>query len=146
MSYEEELRAKLDAARPLSELPDENIVDVQSRERQLFDELENEFEFASYDLEESDVLRTLKIMKILEGYGEAFSHNNALKLFYTLSRIDIVTPKSLLAFMKIPTSEYKAIIQAMGKKGLLFINEDGELELTMEGKSLASRIGMDIYF
>ncbi len=146
MSYEEELRAKLDAVRPLSDTPDDNIVDVESRERQLFDELEEEFEFASYDLEESDVLRTLKILQILEGYGEAFRHQEALKIFYTLARIDIVTPKNLLAFSRIPTAEFKAIIQAMGKKGLLFINEDGELELTMEGKSLASRIGVDIYF
>ena len=146
MSYEEELRAKLDAVRPLSDTPDDNIVDVETRERQLFDELVSEFEFACYDLEESDLLRTLKIMKILEGYGNAFSHKSALKLFYTLARIDIVTPKNLLAFMKMPTSEFKVIIQQMGKKGLLFINEDGELELTMEGKSLASRIGVDIYF
>jgi hypothetical protein len=145
MSYEEELRAKLDAVRPVEE-SDEHTIDVASRERQLFDELEGEFEFSSYDLEESDVLRTMKIVEILAGYNEVFAHKDALKLFYTLARIDIVTPKNLLGFMKIPTARFKTVVQAMAKHKLVFINDDGELELTLDGKSLASRIGIDIYF
>jgi hypothetical protein len=145
MSYDEELRAKLDAVRPVEER-NEHSIDVASRERHLFSELEDDLEFSSYDLEESDVLRAMKLMEILQSYGEAFRHKQALKLFYTLARIDIVTPKNLLAFCKIPTAEFKMIIQAMAKYNLLFINEEGELELTLDGKSLASRIGIDIYF
>ena len=144
MSYQDELRAKLDAVRP-EEVKAENIVDVQSREQAIFEELEEAFEVASFDLDEDDVLRTLKILSILDAYPNVFSRRGALKLFYTLSRIDIVTPKSLLQFLRLPTTEFKEIIQAMAKAGLLFRNGDGELELTMAGQSLAARIGVESY-
>ena len=144
MNYEEELRSKLDAVRPVSKAIEENIVDVGSRERVIFGELEEAFE-APYDLDESDLLRTLKILAILDTYPNVFKHSKALRLFYTLTQIDIVTPKSLLIFSRLPTAEFKTIIHAMAGAGLLFINSDGELELTMEGKSLAARIGVESY-
>lgn len=146
MSYQEELRAKLDAVERVSERENDTVVDVESREQKLFDELSCEFEFGSYDLDEADVLRALKIWELLDAYPGLFTEKSALKLFYILARMDIVTPKKLLAFSEVPVADFKRIIQSMARHKLLFINEDGELELTLEGKSLASRIGVDIYF
>jgi len=145
MSYQDELLAKLAAAHADDPVDDGNIVDTQTQEEKILDELDGEFEFVRYDLDESDILRTLKIHDILESYHEGFGHKSALRLFYTLARIDVITPKSLHAFSRLPVAEFKAIIQAMARHRLLFKNENGELELTMDGKSLAARIGLDIF-
>ena len=146
MSYQDELRARLDAVERGSKREKESVVDVQRQEEKLFEELSDEFEFGSYDLDEGDVLRTLKILEILDAYPGLFNEKNALKLFYILARVDIVLPKRLLSFSEVPVADFKRIIQSMARHKLLFINDDGELELTLEGKSLASRIGVDIYF
>lgn len=145
MTYEEELRARLDAVRPAPEPKQSHTVDVSAQEQKMFDELASEFEFSRYDLDESDILRTLKTLDILERYHDVFRHKRALRLFYTLSRIEVVTPKKLHAFSGLPAAEFKAVIQAMARYRLVFKNETGELELTMDGKSLASRIGLDIF-
>ena len=144
MNYEEELRAKLDATRPISSVT-ATVMDVSTQEQQILDELDGEFVFSRYDLDESDILRTLKILDILKSYPTAFKHATALQIFYILSRIDVITPKNLLAFCKLPSSEFKMILNAMAKENLVFKNSDGELELSLDGKSLATRIGVDIF-
>lgn len=145
MSYQDELLAKLAAAHAADPLEDGTAVDAQSQEEKILEELDGEFEFTRYDLDESDILRTLKIMDILEQYHEVFRHKSALKLFYTLARVDVITPKHLHAFSRLGTKEFKTVIQAMARYKLLFKNENGELELTLEGKHLAARIGLDIF-
>lgn len=145
MTYEEELRAKLDAVRPLSPTNQRKTLDLESREAALFEELEHAFEFAQYDLDEQDLLRTLKVMHILQGYGDAFGHQEALRLFFIVAQVEVVMPKRLLEFMQLDVTSFKGIVNAMARQQLLFINDDEELELTLGGKSLASRIGLNLY-
>lgn len=145
MSYQDELRARLDAVMRPETGERSSVVDVERLEQNLFDELGREFEFSSYDLDESDVLRTLKILQILERHPDVFRHKDALKLFYTLARVDIIAPKRLLGFLQMETERFKRIVQAMAKERLLQMNGEGELEMTLEGKSLAERIGIGIY-
>ena len=145
MSYQDELLAKLAAVHAADPVDNGTIVDTQTQEEKLLEELSGEFEFSRYDLDESDILRTLKILNILEPYQEAFRYKSALKLFYTMARVDVITPRNLHAFSRLPVSEFKTVIQSMAKHKLLFQNDNGELELTMDGKSLAARIGLDIF-
>ena len=146
MNYQEELRAKLDAVRLPTEDKKGTPVDTITQEERILGELGEAFEFARYDLDESDLLRTLKIHAILAPYRDAFSHPDALRLFYTLARVDVILPKNLHAFLGIPAHEFKAIIKALARHRLLTQNDAKELELSLDGKSLAARIGLDFFF
>lgn len=145
MSYQEELQAKLDAVRlPLSTEKGQAI-DTETLEEKLIHQLESEFELGQYDLDESDILRSIKILDILSGYGTAFSHHSALKIFYALAKTDFIHVKNLYKLSKLSTKEFKQIINTMAKHKLLIVNEDKEIELTIEGNSLAERIGFDVF-
>lgn len=144
MGYQEELQARLDAVRPREE-QEVHRVDASVQEKKILHELEREFEFARYDLDESDILRTLKILDILQRYQEVFHYKNALKLFYVLCRVGAIRAKNLHMYMKLPADEFKAIIQALAKNNLVLINESKELELSQDGQSLASRIGIELF-
>jgi hypothetical protein len=145
MNYEDELRAKLDAVRPVVE-ERSNVVDVTARETQVLETLQEAFVFSRYDLEEGDLLRTMKILQYLEAYPGCFDESESLRLFYTLARLEIVTPARLHRFMELPAEELKRMLKRMAAAGLLHLNGDGELELTPEGQSLAERIGVDSFF
>lgn len=144
MGYQEELQARLDAVRHAEE-EKATKVDISTQEQKILDELDSEFEFAQYDLDESDILRTLKILDILQRYQEVFHYKNALKLFYVLCRVGAIRAKNLHMYMKLPADEFKAIIQALAKNNLVLINESKELELSPDGQSLASRIGIELF-
>ena len=146
MNYEEELREKLDAVRPVTFDNQASVVDVDTHEQKILLELDDELSFGQYDLDESDILRTLKILDILQSYDDVFRHKNALKVFYILCRIDAITAKNLHNYCKLEVSLFKAIITSMARSKLLQRNSSEELELTQEGKSLAERMGMDIFF
>jgi hypothetical protein len=145
MDYQEEIRAKLAAVHALEESSVAPVVDLDSHEEKLLNGLSQEFEFGQYDLEESDVLRSLKILDIVASYSTVFKEKNALKVFYVLCRIDAIKAKRLHQFCALPTQEFKDIINAMAKAKLVVKNDYGELELTMDAQSLASRIGVEIY-
>lgn len=144
MSYQEELQAKLDAVRPVAKEHGYTL-DVSGLEQKLINELEEEFELAQYDLDESDILRAIKIQSILENFPRSFSHPKALKIFYILARMEGIQAKNLHALSELPTSEFKTIVNAMAKEKILQTSEDKTLELTMLGQSLAERIGVDIF-
>ncbi len=146
MDYQEELRAKLDAIHAQTKEEERVAVDFDTQEQRILNELAEELEFSQYDLQESDILRALKIEEILSKYGQAFHHKSALKLFYIICRMDVIAAKKLLKFSMLDVATFKKIVNGFAKAGLLFKNETKELELTMEGKSLATRIGIDIYF
>jgi hypothetical protein len=116
-----------------------------TREQKILNELDGEFAFARYDLDESDILRTLKILDILRRYGDVFRRDGALRLFYTLARVEVILPKNLHAFSRLTAENFKGIIREFAQHKLLLQNENGELELTLDGKSLAARMGLDIY-
>jgi len=144
MSYQEELHAKLEAVRPTKKV-ENHKVNVASLEVKLINELQDEFEMAQYDLDESDILRSIKILEILHRYKESFQHPKALKIFYILARMEGVQAKNLLQLVTISTLEFKKIITTMARQKLVLSNEDKALELTLEGQSLAERIGVDVF-
>ncbi len=145
MSYQEELQAKLDAVRPSSSEQDKHTLDTLALEKKLVDEIEAEFEVSQYDLDESDILRTIKILAILNTYEDAFSHHKALTVLYALAKTDVIQAKNLLKLSKLHTTEFKEIIKNMAKHKLLRINENKEIEITSAGMSLAERIGFDVF-
>ncbi|HIC43188.1 MAG TPA: hypothetical protein EYO73_02510 [Sulfurimonas sp.] len=144
MNYQSELQAKLDAVRTL-DMNHGKKIDTNILEEQLVSELENEFEFSQYDLDESDLIRSIKVLDILQTYQEVFSQTNALRVFYTLSKIDPIQTKSLFSLSKLSSKDFKYLINTMAKHKLLQITPDKELELTMTGQSLSERIGFDVF-
>ena len=145
MSYQQELQAKLDAVRSVSSSEQSRTLDTVALEQQLFDEIESELELSQYDLDESDILRSIKILDILNKYPEAFAHHKALTILYALAKTDIIKATNLFKIADINAKEFKAIINAMAKHKLLIANENKEIELTTEGMSLAERIGFDVF-
>jgi predicted transcriptional regulator len=143
MTYQEELQAKLDAVRPTT--PAAQTLDTRSLEEQLVDEIKAEFEMGQYDLDESDILRTIKIMGILSHYGAAFKNHKALNIFYALAKTDIIKAQNLYALSGLSVKEFKKVISAMAKYKLLHVNKNKEIELTMDGQSLAERIGFNVF-
>ena len=144
-NFTEDIRAKITAANriPLSELP--TLVDTCIQEQKILTELDNELEFSRYDLQESDILRTLKILDILDTYPDVFKYRNALKLLYVLTRLDITLASTLREYCDFSKVEFKTITNAMICNDLIVKNSDEELELTLNGKSLAERIGHDFF-
>ncbi len=145
MSYQQELQAKLDAVRSLSSTERSRTLDTAALEQQLVDEIESELELSQYDLDESDILRSIKILDILNKYSEAFAHHKALTILYALAKTDVIKVTNLFKLTNISTKEFKGIINAMAKHKLLIANENKEIELTTEGMSLAERIGFDVF-
>ena len=144
MTYEEELRSRLDAVRPVLDEP-LNIVTIKNHEEKILEELDQEFVFGQYDLDESDVLRTLKILDILKSYDQVFKFKDALKVFYILCRVDVITARNLHRYCQLDVATFKTIINTMANAHLVMRNDSKELELTLEGKSLAERMGIDIF-
>jgi len=145
MSYQDELQAKLDAVRTLGEFEHGKKLDTNSLEDQLVHELENEFEFSQYDLDESDLIRSIKVLDILQNHQEVFSQTNALRVFYALAKTDVIQAKNLFYLSALKSKEFKHLISTMAKHKLLSINKNKEIELSMDGQSLAERIGFDVF-
>lgn len=138
-------RAKIDAAKSVNLCQPATRVDTYIQEQKILAELDNELELSRYDLEESDILRTLKILKTLDTYPDVFKYQNALKIFYVLARVDIILESTLREYCDLSKVEFKTITKAMIRNELILKNDHEELELTLNGKSLASRIGHDFF-
>ena len=147
MGYQDELRAKIDAAnnsgaRVKSSAGRYSANDV---DQMIVDELTEEFNLSRYDLHESDILRAMKIEALLEPYREVFKKLYALKIFYSIGKAGTINMATLKALVNRPENSFQNIISRMMDCNLVNINEDDELQLTDEGKSLAERIGIDIF-
>ncbi len=144
-NYNEEIRAKIDAAKSIHLSGTATRVDTTIQEQKILAELDSELELTRYDLEESDILRTLKILNILDNYPEVFKYRNALKLFYVLARLEFIATSTLREYCDLSKVEFKTITNAMMRNELVTTNEQEEIELTLNGKSLAARIGHDFF-
>lgn len=144
-NYTKEIRAKIDATQTIVISEAATRVDTCIQEQKILAELDSELELSRYDLEESDILRTLKILNILESYPDVFKYQNALKIFYVLTRLDITLATTLQEYCDLSRVEFKTITKAMIRNGLIMKNDQEELELTLNGKSLATRIGHNIF-
>ncbi len=145
MSYQQELQAKLDAVRSPSPATHSRTLDTAALEQKLVHEIETELELSQYDLDESDILRSIKILNILNTYPNSFSHHKALTILYALAKTDGIQAANLFKLSDIGTKKFKEIINNMAKDKLLIANENKEIELTTEGMSLAERIGFDVF-
>jgi len=145
MSYQQELQAKLDAARAESPRETSHKLDTAALQKQLTDEIEHELELSQYDLDESDILRSIKILDILSRYPGVFSHHKAVTILYVLAKTDVIQVTNLFKLANMNMKEFKSIINAMARYKLLIANTDKEIELTEEGMSLAERIGFKVF-
>jgi len=146
MSYHHELRARLDSvhagrtqSRGFERIKSDDV------DRLIIKELDAEFNLSQYDLDESDILRAIKIESILERYDTVFSRQYALKIFYSIAKAGAINAASLNELIRRPNSEFKTLIDDMIRSNLVYVTEDRDLALTYEGKSLAEKIGVDIY-
>ncbi len=115
-------------------------------DRLIINELSDEFNLSRYDLDESDILRAIKIESILQRYESVFSRQYALKIFYSIAKAGKINAATLNELIRRPNSEYKVLLDEMINSKLIYVTEDRALALTFEGKSLAESIGVDIYF
>jgi len=145
MSYQEELQARLAAVHILDKKEETQVLSTNSLEERLVNEIGAEFELGQYDLDESDILRSIKILEILSRYKNAFSHHKALSILYILAKTDFIQAKNLHKLSKLPAKEFKDVLNIMAKEKLLRVNSDKEIELTIEGQSLAERIGFNVF-
>jgi len=145
MSYQQELQARLDAVHCVKPKEESTTLNTISLEERLVKEIETEFELAKYDLDESDILRSIKILEILSKYKNAFTHHKALSILYVLAKTDFIQAKNLYQLSKLPAKEFKEVLNAMAKEKLLRVNKDKEIELSIEGQSLAERIGFNVF-
>lgn len=144
-NYTEDIRAKINAVQTITISGTDTRVDTIIQEQKILTELDHELEFSRYDLDESDILRTLKILDILDTYPDVFKYQNALKIFYVLARLDISLATTVQEYCDLSRVEFKTITNAMIRNKLILKNDQDELELTLHGKSLATRIGYHFY-
>ena len=145
-NYNEEIRTKIYAAQTIKLRKATTRVDTCIQEQKILTELDSELKLSRYDLDESDILRTLKILDILDTYPEVFKYRNALKILYVITRLDIILATTLREFCDLSKVEFNTITRAMIRNELILKNSEEELELTLNGKCLAKRIGHDFFF
>ncbi len=145
MGYQEELQARLNAVRLESPSQTSYKLDTVALEQQLVNEIETELRLSQYDLDESDILRSIKILDILNQYPGAFNHHKALTVLYVLAKTEVIQARNLFKLTGTSIQEFREIINAMAKYRLLFANENKEIEITAKGMSLAERIGFDVF-
>ena len=145
MSYQQELQARLNIAHSFEKKEDSRTLNTLTLEDHLVKEIEGEFELGQYDLDESDILRSIKILDILSKYKNAFAHHKALSILYVLAKTDFIQAKNLHKLSQLPAKEFKGVLNSMAKEKLIRVNEDKEIELTIEGQSLAERIGFNVF-
>ena len=147
MSYQDELRAKIDAANKSGTRAKTTAgrYSAEDVDQMIVDELTEEFNLSRYDLHESDILRAMKIEAILEPYRDVFKKLYSLKIFYSIGKAGTINMATLKALINRPENSFQNIISRMMDCNLVKINDDEELQLTDEGKSLAERIGIDIF-
>ncbi|MEA3374147.1 MAG: hypothetical protein U9Q62_10740 [Campylobacterota bacterium] len=146
MSYQAEIRAKLDAANSSKSVDhDAERYSDKDVDQMIVNELTNEFNLAQYDLHESDIVRAIKIEALLEPYRDVFKKLYALKVFYAIGKAGAINMVTLKALINRTDKAYETIVSRMIDLNLVYLNKDEEIQLTDEGKSLAERIGIDIF-
>ncbi len=145
MSYQEELQARLDAVRTIGGSERGKKVNTSDLEDQLVKELEDEFELSQYDLDESDILRAIKISSILQEYGSVFKQKNSLRVFYALAKTDVIHAKNLFRLSQLRSDDFKQLVSSMIRHELIHMNDEKEFEMSMLGQSLAERIGVNVF-
>ncbi len=120
-------------------------VDINNPDQIIVEQLESEFELEKYDLCESDLLRTMKIIKILSKYQELFEKKYALDTFYAIAKAGQINLASVFNLIKLDKNTFLDLIKEMRYFDLIDIDEQSDITLTKNGKKFAKSLGVDIF-
>jgi len=120
-------------------------VDINDPDALIIEELEREFDFSQYDLDEKDILRTIKINKLLKRYKDVFERELALETFYVIARATPINLTSVFKLINLNKENFLDLIKEMRFHDLVDIDAANVLELTKKGKKYAQELGVDIF-
>lgn len=120
-------------------------VDINDPDALIVSELEREFDFSQYDLDEKDILRTMKINKLLQRYKDVFEKDYALQTFYVIARATPINLTSVFKLIHLDKAKFLDLIKEMRYFELIDIDASNVIELTKKGKSYAKELGVDIF-
>ena len=120
-------------------------VDINNPDQVIVEQLEAEFELEKYDLCESDLLRTMKVIQILSKYQELFEKKYALNTFYAIAKSGQINITSVFNLIKLDKDTFMTLIKEMRYFDLIDTDEQSDITLTKNGKKFAQRLGVDIF-
>ena len=120
-------------------------VDINDPDALIVEELEGEFDFSQYDLDEKDILRTIKINKLLQRYKDIFERDFALQTFYVIARATPINLTSVFKLINLDKNNFLDLIKEMRFHELIDIDAANVIELTKKGKKYAQELGVDIF-
>ena len=120
-------------------------VDINNPDALIVEELEREFDFTQYDLDEKDILRTIKINKLLERYKDVFQKEHSLQTFYVIARATPINLTSVFRLINLDKNNFLDLIKEMRFYELIDIDASNDIELTKKGKQYAKELGVDIF-
>ncbi|QFR49814.1 hypothetical protein FJR48_08770 [Sulfurimonas lithotrophica] len=120
-------------------------VDINNPDALIIEELEKEFNFEQYDLDEKDILRTIKINRLLKRYKDVFEREFALETFYVIARATPINLTSVFQIINLDKKNFLDLIKELRYFELIDIDADNVIELTKKGKQYAQELGVDIF-
>jgi predicted transcriptional regulator len=120
-------------------------VDINDPDGMIVSELEREFDFTQYDLDEKDILRTIKINKLLARYKDVFEREHALQTFYVIARATPINMTSVFKLINLDKNKFLDLIKEMRFYELIDVDASNVVELTKKGKQYAKELGVDIF-
>jgi len=120
-------------------------IDINNPDQIIVEQLEAEFELEKYDLCESDLLRTMKIIQILSKYQELFEKEYALNTFYAIAKAGQINIASVFNLINLDKEKFLDLIKEMRYFDLIDTDEQSDIVLTKNGKKFAQSLGMDIF-
>jgi len=120
-------------------------VDINNPDALIVEELEKEFDFEQYDLDEKDILRTIKINNLLKRYKDVFERELSLQTFYVIARATPINLTSVFQLINLNKENFLDLIKEMRYFELIDIDEANVIELTKKGKQYAQELGVDIF-
>ncbi len=120
-------------------------IDINNPDALIVEELEREFDFTQYDLDEKDILRTIKINKLLERYKDIFQREHALQTFYVIARATPINLTSVFRLINLDKSKFLDLIKEMRFYEIIDVDASNDIELTKKGKEYAKELGVDIF-
>ena len=120
-------------------------IDINDPDAMIVAELEREFDFTQYDLDEKDILRTIKINKLLKRYKDVFDCEHGLQTFYVIARATPINLTSVFKLINLDKNNFLDLIKEMRYYELIDIDAANVIELTSKGKQYAKELGVDIF-
>ena len=120
-------------------------IDINDPDALVVAELEREFDFTQYDLDEKDILRTIKINKLLERYKDIFEKERALQTFYVIARATPINLTSVFKLIHLDKAKFLDLIKEMRFYELIDVDASNVIDLTKKGRSYAKELGIDIF-